>query len=93
MLHTVCHAEVPPAAWFVMTTLTSAGVMKMPSRLEADALHTAAGTLPLAMDVNAIWAPHALESVGHILDLLLASSKVSARRWANTASTTPPQVS
>ncbi len=28
--------------------------MKMPSRLEADALQTAAGTLPLAMDVNAI---------------------------------------
>jgi hypothetical protein len=28
--------------------------MKMPSRLEADALHTAAGTLPLAIEVNAI---------------------------------------
>jgi hypothetical protein len=26
----------------------------MPSKLDADALHTAAGTLPLAMDVNAI---------------------------------------
>ena len=28
--------------------------MKMPSRLEADALQTAAGTLPRAIDVNAI---------------------------------------
>src|SRR5579863_2554308 len=28
--------------------------MKMPSRLDADALQTAAGTLPLAIDVNAI---------------------------------------
>jgi hypothetical protein len=50
----VCHADVPPAAWFVTTRLTSAGVMKIPSRLEAEALHTAAGTLPLAIEVNAM---------------------------------------
>lgn len=36
------------------TVPTSSGVRKMPSRLEADALHTAAGTLPRAIDVKAM---------------------------------------
>src|SRR5258706_4080105 len=46
--------ELEPAFWFVIVTLTITGVRKMPIRLEADALHTAAGTLPLAIDVKAI---------------------------------------
>ncbi len=36
------------------TRPTASGVMKMPSRLEAEALHTAAGTLPRAIEVNAM---------------------------------------
>ena len=33
---------------------TSSGVRKMPSKFEAEALHTAAGTLPRAIEVKAI---------------------------------------
>src|SRR5260370_35569015 len=46
--------ELEPAFRFVIMTLTTTGVRKMPIRLEADALHTAAATLPLAIDVKAI---------------------------------------
>ena len=35
-------------------TFTSSGVTNTPSKVEADALHTAAGTLPLAKDVKAM---------------------------------------
>lgn len=43
---------LPIFVW--ISTPTSSGVMKMPSRLDADAAHTAADTLPCAIEVNAI---------------------------------------
>src|SRR5690606_38926492 len=46
--------ETGALALATTTTPTSSGVRKMPSRLEAEALHTAAGTLPRAIEVNAI---------------------------------------
>src|SRR5580698_2254285 len=54
MLPTVCHAEPPAALWLDTTTPTIAGVMKMPSKLDADAAQTAAGTFPRPMEVNAM---------------------------------------
>ncbi|CAJ3473162.1 Uncharacterised protein [Burkholderia pseudomallei] len=51
----VLHGDaVAPVPCVDTITPTSAGVTKMPSRLDADAEQTAAGTLPLAIDVNAI---------------------------------------
>src|ERR1700761_6586763 len=44
----------PDRRWPGTTRLTTAGLTKMPMMLEAEALQTAAGTLPLAMAVKAI---------------------------------------
>lgn len=46
--------EMGAAAALATTVPTSSGVRKMPSRLEAEALHTAAGTLPRAIEVKAM---------------------------------------
>ena len=54
MLPTVLHGDAAAADCDVIISPTSAGVTKIPSRLDADAAHTAAGTLPFAIDVNAI---------------------------------------
>ena len=49
------HAMPPPAlAAGCMATCTSSGVATIPIRLDSDALHTAAATLPRAIAVNAI---------------------------------------
>ena len=50
---TVRQAE-PDPSWLESTRLTTTGVTKMPMMLEAEALQTAAGTLPFAMAVKAI---------------------------------------
>jgi hypothetical protein len=44
----------PDPTWLESTRLTATGVTKMPMMLEAEALQTAAGTLPFAMAVKAI---------------------------------------
>ena len=50
---TTASPEKPPCRP-VMRKATSSGVMKMPARLEKEALHTAAATLPRAMAVKAM---------------------------------------
>ena len=54
MILSTASNEIGALPALATTVPTSSGVRKMPSRLDADALHTAAGTLPRAMDVNAI---------------------------------------
>ena len=43
-----------PAPWAFSSRATSAGVSSMPKRLEIEAAHSAAGTLPRAIEVKAI---------------------------------------
>jgi hypothetical protein len=52
ILMTDSQEKPPPLA--ERKRLANSGVRKMPNRLEADALHTAAGTFPRASEVKAI---------------------------------------
>ena len=44
-----------------------------------------------AMDVNAIWAPHALEAIGVVFDALGALASLRTPRCARSTTTPPPQ--
>src|SRR4029078_6824307 len=47
-------SDTPPPVWVTRNTVTNTGVSTIPIRLENDAMHLAAATLPFAMEVNAI---------------------------------------